>query len=81
MDNIFQNSTLYLKAGQKSWTEKLHFSTVASILKISVGVFPAINRWDTNRHPSCSKTQGFFLLLKLNFYIIYLLCFRLRNIN
>jgi hypothetical protein len=31
-------------------------------------------RWGTNGHPSCSKPEGFFLFLKLNIYIIYLLC-------
>jgi hypothetical protein len=78
MQSLNLKLKLYIVFG--SWSEKLCFSTVANILKISVRSFfwqfntlsisaPNIKEWGTNGHLSCSKTEGSFLLLKINFDI------------
>jgi hypothetical protein len=78
LDSIFQHLNImqsFVCIVFESLTVKLHFSTVANIFKISVlDFFLSTTKWGTNRHSNCNKRDCSFLLLKWNFYIIYLLC-------
>jgi hypothetical protein len=72
---------LYIYIVFKSWTEKLNFSVVANILKISVyGFFPPkIKRWGTNGPPSCSKTEGFEIKFLHNIrFMLYIVEYHLK---